>query len=128
MISNDTNQVKIVENNNQYESYSVCHPENIKEIYDRVKMFSITKPTIESTKKPISTQNALKNVQIMLETNYPIRYVIVHAVLTTLFSIICIIIQIVMISQKSPYYTIGSGIWVGIFVLIAVLFPILLSK
>ncbi len=65
--------------------------------------------------------------QKMLEENYPVKYVIGHAILVGALSLTVIVLQIVMIIYKSPNYNIGSGIWVGLYLLIAISLALLIS-
>jgi hypothetical protein len=65
--------------------------------------------------------------QKMLEENYPVKYIIGHAILVGALSLTVIVLQIVMIIYKSPNYNIGSGIWVGSYLLIAISLALLIS-
>ena len=48
-----------------------------------------------------------------LEKNYPIVYVVCHSAVMTVLSVTAILVQVIMIMQKSPNYFVYSGIWVG---------------
>ena len=63
-----------------------------------------------------------------LEQNYPVKYVLCHSIIMIILSITVIVIQVLMIIEKSPNYFVGSGIWVGVFFLIAACLAMVLSK
>ena len=62
------------------------------------------------------------------QENYPSKYVVIHSILIVLLSIAAIVVQIVLIINKAPLSVIGSGIWVGVFYIVAVFLAVLNSK
>ena len=62
------------------------------------------------------------------QDNYPSKYVIIHSLLIAVLSICAIAIQIVLIIRSAPLSVIGSGIWIGIFYIIAVALALLNSE
>lgn len=62
------------------------------------------------------------------QENYPAKYVVFHSILIAILSICAIALQIVLIIRSAPLSVIGSGIWIGVFYLIAVALALLNSK
>jgi hypothetical protein len=59
---------------------------------------------------------------------YPIKYVIIHSSLIIVLSLAAIAIQVVLIVEKAPLSVLGSGIWIGVFYIVAVFLALLNSK
>ena len=66
--------------------------------------------------------------QKILEEKYPVKYVIVHSIIVVLLSITAIVIQILMILDKSIFYYYGTGIWIGVILLITAFVALAISK
>ena len=66
--------------------------------------------------------------QKMLEQNYPIKFVIGHAIFVGAICITLIALQIIMIINKNPVYYVGAGIWVSAYFIIAISLSLLISK
>lgn len=66
--------------------------------------------------------------QKMLEERYPVKYVLVHASILILLSIAAIVIQVFIIIKSISYYHIGSGIWAGVYFILAASLALLLSR
>lgn len=62
------------------------------------------------------------------QDNYPAKYVVIHSLLIAVLSICAIAIQVVLIIRSAPLSVIGSGIWIGVFYIVAVLLALLNSK
>ena len=62
------------------------------------------------------------------QENYPSKYVVIHSLLIAVLSICAIAIQVVLIIRSAPLSVIGSGIWIGVFYIVAVLLALLNSK
>ena len=63
----------------------------------------------------------------LLQENYPVRYVIIHSFLLGSLSITAIVIQILVLIEVNSF-SIGGGVWVGVFLLIAILIALVVSK
>jgi hypothetical protein len=64
----------------------------------------------------------------LLEQNYPVKYVFIHSFILGGLSISAIVLQILVIVSNKSIYSIGAGIWVGIFFLIAITLALLVGK
>lgn len=73
-------------------------------------------------------QQRRQYMEKMLKENFPVKYVIVHSCLLIAICIISIVMQIMLIINKSGNYTVGSGIWVAAYFLFTVGLALLLSK
>ena len=66
--------------------------------------------------------------QKMLEENYPVKFVIGHAIIVGAICVTLIVLQIVMIVNQYPMYYIGQGIWVAAYFIIPLSLELILSK
>jgi hypothetical protein len=82
----------------------------------------------EIVRKQLSYEQKARIQQDQLEKHYPVIYVVCHSAVMCVLSITAILVQVLMIIQKSPNYFVGSGIWVGAYFLIATLLAIAVSK
>ena len=64
----------------------------------------------------------------LLQENYPEKYVLVHSFILGGLSISAIVLQILIIVGNSKIYTIGAGIWVGVFFLVATTLALVVRK
>ena len=66
--------------------------------------------------------------QKMLEQNYPVKFVIGHAIFVVAICITLIALQIVMIINEYPLYYVGTGFWVSAYFIITISLSLLISK
>ncbi len=66
--------------------------------------------------------------QKILEERYPVKFVIVNSIIIGLLSIAAFVIQIIMILNKSLFNVYGTGIWIGISLLVIVFLAVAISR
>ena len=66
--------------------------------------------------------------QKILEERYPVKFVVANSIIIVLLSIAAFVIQIMMILNKSLVYSFGTGIWIGVILLVIAFLAVAISK
>jgi hypothetical protein len=66
--------------------------------------------------------------QKILEERYPVKFVIINSIIIGLLSIAAFVIQIIMILNKSLFNVYGTGIWIGISLLVIVFLAVAIGR